>query len=102
MRAAITNAWCRETSSDPANWTPDNPAWGQCAVTALAVQDNCGGELLRSTVRGISHYWNLLDEGKNELDLTLCQFGDGASYDAPPVVRSREYVLGFPETRMRY
>lgn len=96
---AIQYAWCRETSADPERWTEENPAWGQCAVTALLVQDLLGGDLLRSTVDGISHYWNRIDGF--DLDLTLRQFGP-AIYDASPVVREREYVLSFPETKARY
>lgn len=69
-------------------------------MTALAVQDYCGGDLLRSTVNGISHYWNRMPEGA-EVDLTLQQFGD-AIPDAEPVVRERDYVLSFVETAQRY
>ena len=93
------DAWSAETSADPAGWRADNPSWGQCAVTALVVQDILGGELLRSTVGGISHYWNRIDGV--ELDLTLRQFGSGW-LDAPPVVRERDYVLSFPDTAERY
>lgn len=95
----LRSAWCRETSADPDGWTPENPAWGQCAVTALVVQDLFGGVLLRSRVSGVSHYWNRIDGF--ELDLTLRQFG-GAIYDAAPSIRDREYVLSFPETAARY
>lgn len=93
-------AWCRETSSDPNGWTADNPAWGQCAVTALAVQDERGGELLRTTVAGASHYLNLVDGAIT--DRTLVQFGEGASYDAEPERRDRSYVLSFADTVRRY
>ena len=50
---------------------------GQCAVTALVVQDFLGGELIRAFVCGESHYWNRLPDG-SELDLTADQF---ALYD---------------------
>lgn len=99
--AAIQDAWCRETSSEPDVWSADNPSWGQCAITALVVQDGLGGELLRGTVRGIGHYWNLLDGG-GELDLTRRQFGEGATIDAAPIIRDREYVESSPATMARY
>lgn len=99
--AAIQDAWCRETSSEPDVWSADNPSWGQCAITALVVQDGLGGALLRGTVRGISHYWNLLDGG-GELDLTRGQFGEGSIPDAAPIIREREYVESSPETMARY
>jgi hypothetical protein len=96
---AIEEAWCRETSGDPDGWSPDNPAWGQCAVTALVIQDEMGGSLLRTTVGGVSHYLN--DVGGERIDRTLVQFA-GAAYDDEPVPREREYVLSFPATASRY
>ena len=100
LQAAIEEAWARETSADSENWNEQNPAWGQCAVTALAIQDKLGGELLRTTVGQISHYFNRLPDGR-ELDLTRKQFGSGARL-GEVAVRQREYVLSFPDTRRRY
>jgi len=100
LQAAIEEAWARETSADGENWSEQNPAWGQCAVTALIVQDKLGGELLRTTVGQISHYFNRLADG-NELDLTRKQFGVGAEL-GEVTVRERKYVLSFPDTRQRY
>lgn len=97
---SIEEAWCRETSADPEGWTPDNAAWGQCAVTALVIQDRQGGDLMRTTVRGTSHYLNVVD-GKI-IDRTLVQFGGGASYDEEPERRDRAYVLSFDATVRRY
>ena len=97
----IREAWCRETSADPDIWTPEVPAIGQCAVTAMVVQDGLGGDLLRSTVKGISHYWNSIP-GMGELDLTRAQFGIDAIPDAPPIIRDREYLDGSPDTWSRY
>lgn len=101
---AIRDAWCRETSANPTLWNDDLPMHGQCAVTALVVQDALGGDLLRSTICGVSHYWNRLPwaYGYGHLDLTRCQFPADAPLDEPPVERDREYVLSFPETKARY
>lgn len=101
---AIKNAWCRETSADPEGWNPQLPALGQCAVTALVVQDGFGGDLLRSKILGISHYWNRLpwESGYGEIDLTRSQFPHGTPLDEEPIERDREYVLSFPETKARY
>jgi hypothetical protein len=100
LRSALEESWTPETSSDGKHWTPNNPAWGQCAVTALVVQDFLGGDLLRSVVQEVSHYWNRLPTGE-EIDLTRVQFGIGISVP-PGEERSREHVLSFPETRYRY
>jgi hypothetical protein len=96
----LESAWSRETSADPEHWTLANPAWGQCAVTALVVHDEFGGELLRATVDDLSHYWNRLPDG-SEVDLTRQQFPEDAMYGST-VVRDREYVLSFPDTVRRY
>lgn len=96
----LENSWTRETSADPVRWSAENSSFGQCAVTALIVQDHFGGELLRARVNGVSHYWNRLPFGL-EVDLTRKQFG--VDPDVPPgEVKSREFVISFPETVDRY
>ena len=97
---ALRRAWAADTSTSSA-WCPENAALGQCAVTALIVQDLLGGDLIRSKVaQDVSHYWNRLPDG-NELDLTRSQF-DSFRLVAPIEVRTREYVLSFPDTQRRY
>ncbi len=95
--AAIRRAWSADTSIDP-EWSATCPARGQCAVTALIIQDYLGGQLFRAEVEGISHYWNWV-RGV-EVDLTRDQF----NHFAPTAVRirSRRYVLSFPDTVQRY
>lgn len=39
---ALIKSWSIETSS---KWTSENPAKGQCGVTALVVQDIYGGKI---------------------------------------------------------
>jgi hypothetical protein len=96
---ALRKAWCAETSVDP-SWSPENPALGQCAVTALAVQDALGGELVRGAYDGGSHYWNRLPSGV-EIDLTAEQFASLPAFHGV-AIREREYVLSFAATRLRY
>ena len=59
------------------NFVSSNLAWGQCAVTALVVQDYLGGKLVRIPVSNIvgmlSHYYNELPDAK-EIDLSKSQF----------------------------
>lgn len=86
-----------------ASWGPDTSGGpgkhgcphGQCAVTALVVQDYLGGALLRCELKdaaGVacgSHYWNLIP-AVGEIDLTRDQFP--ADYPIPrgeEVPRSR-------------
>lgn len=99
LRRAVEASWSQETSNAPERWSPENRAFGQCAVTALVVQDYLGGALLRTVVGDVSHYWNELSDGF-ELDLTRHQFKqyvpEGREY------RVREYVLSSPDTARRY
>lgn len=97
----IQRSWNRYTSATPELWTPQNPARGQCAVTALVAQDIVGGDLVRTTVNGESHYANRLDDGAI-FDLTFQQFPEGSEPDGPFEVRSREYVVSYPDTYRRY
>ena len=100
VRAGLEAVWSPETSSQPAEWSRANPAIGQCAVTALILQDELGGELLRAMVGPVSHYWNRLPTGE-QLDWTRQQFSN------PPIelvgeVRSRQSLLANEETARRY
>ncbi|MGH3736016.1 MAG: YunG family protein [Micromonosporaceae bacterium] len=90
---ALRNSWGPDTCDpvDLADWHPGNPARGQCAVTALVLNDHLGGELLLAEVtfrdggrQGV-HYWNRLPDG-TELDLTREQFTEGEQIGPPTVV----------------
>jgi len=97
---ALARSWSRDTSAVPDVWSEKTPALGQCAVSALVVQDLFGGELLRCDVGLTSHYWNGLPTG-GEVDLTRHQFGSDF-HPRSVENRSRDYVLSFPNTRTRY
>jgi len=108
----------------PRVWTPrsdmemheifvaDDPATGQCAVTALLVQDFFGGEILNTTASlpkrpelTSSHYVNLIDS--KEIDLTRQQFVKGVIFSKPePKLNgfssTREYILSVTSTAERY
>jgi 8-oxo-dGTP pyrophosphatase MutT (NUDIX family) len=83
MRPLFRTAWGPDTCDphDLASWRPDNPARGQCATTALVVQDLLGGELVMGEVHvdGVKvghHWWNRLLDGTT-VDLTADQFHPG-------------------------
>lgn len=105
LEKALEQSWGRETSSNPSKWSSDNPAYGQCAVTALVVQDVFLGRLLRvvaiSPDEKVSHYYNELPAPKGVVDLTRRQFPKGTTFTAPEY-RERDYVLSNPETAARY
>lgn len=101
LRRDLEVVWCAETSACPDEWTPEVPSRGQCAVTALIVQDVCGSDLFRVNVDGESHYFGYLYPGNQLVDLTADQFDDVPDY-ANGVRRTRDYVLSFPDTERRY
>ncbi|MEM9796537.1 MAG: hypothetical protein AAF919_08610 [Pseudomonadota bacterium] len=79
LRAALAQAWSTETA---VQWTADNPASGQCNVTAAIVHDLFGGDVLRTRLEGVWHYYNRLDG--HRYDLTDSQFtAPGARFTAP-------------------
>lgn len=45
IEKALKSSWSKETCYPPwaRGWTTENPTKGQCAVTALVVQDYLGG-----------------------------------------------------------
>lgn len=108
LKEALRKSWSAETSSDPKKWTPENPAWGQCAVTACIAQDYFGGNLIRAAVHEpgcSSHYWNELSDG-TEIDLTKDQFSENFNAfikrHCLQELKTREYVLSYPDTVKRY
>ena len=102
LEEAVRAGWCRETSDDPDEWSLDNPARGQCAVTAVVLRDYLGGVLLIADVVPSDgtppterHCWNRLDSGI-EIDLTLEQFPRDTSL-GPPSVREPLVETRAPE-----
>ena len=94
--------WNGETCSPGLkdSWNEENPSLGQCAITALIVNDFFGGKIMRCMASSGSHYYNLID-GKI-VDLTVEQFlGEIPEYELGEE-RSREYLLSNEDTRNRY
>jgi hypothetical protein len=82
----LKRAWSTETG---AKWRDDNPACGQCSVTALVVQDLLGGEILKTDVAGAWHFYNRIDGRR--WDLTVSQFETPIGYDDLPSNRSEAF-----------
>ena len=93
IAAAVRGAWSVDTCDpvDVNEWSPENPARGQCGVTTLVLHDLLGGELLVAEVhyadgsRQGYHYWNRLPDGV-EIDLTVEQFASAGTVQEPQVV----------------
>lgn len=89
IEAAVRAAWSPDTSEDPHAWSEENPAAGQCGVTALVVRELLGGEILIASVvrdgrRTERHAWNRLPSGI-AVDLTREQFSAGELLEEPAV-----------------
>ncbi|MGE6590109.1 YunG family protein [Bacillus mycoides] len=72
---ALIRSWSIETSS---KWTSENPAKGQCGVTALAIQDICGGQIKKTKIGEVWHFYNCIDG--HRFDFTEAQFNENLNY----------------------
>ena len=102
LKELLSECWCKETCSPGLkdNWTEENPSLGQCAITALIVNDYCGGKIMRCMASSGSHYYNIVDG--QLVDLTVEQFqGEIPQYEEG-AERTREYLLSNEDTKNRY
>ena len=99
----LRKAWCRATAHPTyqKDWSESNPSYGQCAITALAMQDLYGGDIYECKVQGKRHYVNITPEGYLH-DLTSEQFGDGQIVYAEMKPRTRASLLKSQSVRERY
>ena len=81
------------------SWNGNNKALGQCAITALIVNDFLGGKIMRCMCESGSHYYNLING--NIIDLTSSQFNEIPDYTKGEE-RAREYLLSNKDTMKRY
>ncbi len=109
LTQALRASWSAETAYNPAEWSPENPARGQCVVSSLIVQDILGGELVRFAVeyRGNQekHYANVVDGAL--IDVTRSQYGSEGTFvesmpDLGEFTSLRERVLSDADTVRRY
>ncbi len=105
MLEKIKKAWCAETAhpSYRDKWSLDNPSAGQCAVTALIVQEMIGGDIYSCKVGRASHFVNIVND--KIYDLTADQFGgtDKVQYiNGSFKLRSRQSLLKNKDVLSRY
>jgi hypothetical protein len=87
IKAILKRCWSRESSS---LWTKQNPACGQCSVTALVIQDQFGGRILKTPMEERWHFYNQID-GKR-YDLTIEQFAVLPNYYDLPSNREEAFA----------
>ena len=101
----LLSCWCRETAypSCQKDWNENDCSYGQCAITAMLVNDMFGGEIYRIRLDdGGTHYFNIIDG--HTIDLTREQFD---LYDIPieysnAEKMAKEYCGKSEDTRKRY
>jgi len=91
----IRHCWSRTTSFFPEEWNQNNPARGQCLVTALVARDIFGGSIVKGLIAGEEHYWNFLRKG-GEVDFTREQFGFGPHSTQVLACTKYRELLGYP------
>lgn len=83
LQRVLEKAWSLRSSS---MWTPENPARGQCGVTALVVNDLLGGDILKTHLPDGVHFYNRLSGQR--YDFTAAQFSEPVVYE--DMLSSRE------------
>lgn len=99
---ALNASWSKETAYriDAENWTPDNPALGQCAITALLFNELYGGSIYSGVAdNGVVHYWNRKNGIKR--DFTKQQFKEHLKFKKVKKW-DREELLSTGNVRERY
>lgn len=110
LEKTLQKSWSKETSYCPNEWNELSSALGQCAVSALVVNDYFGGEIIWAEVllpdgKKISHYFNLI--GNKDIDLTRSQFPKDTIIPAgvekkKGFATTREFMLSNENTVRRY
>lgn len=102
FKRALQISWGKDTAyrKDTDNWTSENPAVGQCAISALLFNELFGGKIYSGiSNNGVEHYWNRRFGIK--VDLTKQQFPHGVSFKE---IRKwdRDELLATGNVRERY
>lgn len=81
-------------------WNDENKTLGHCAIVALLINDYFGGDICKTKVNNISHYFNLIDD--KIIDLTSDQFKSDKIDYTDYVIKTRDDVLKNEDTKKRY
>ena len=81
------------------DWNDNNKTLGHCAIVALIVNDYFDGDIYKTKVDGISHYFNVIND--EVIDLTKSQFNKEIDY-SNRVKKTREEILDNTDTLIRY
>ena len=99
----LGDIWCAETCAPRMrkDWSPDNPTYGQCSITAFLAQDIFGGKVYGVPLEdGNFHCFNRV--GDRVFDLTSEQFGDTVLDYSDCPEQFREVHFARAEKKQRY
>lgn len=102
LEKIIKLSWSKETCypNQKNIWNKENPSLGQCAITALIINDFMGGKIMRCMCGNISHYYNIINEAI--VDLTFEQFNGNIPDYVNGEERTGDYILSNKDTKERY
>ncbi|MGI9417457.1 MAG: YunG family protein [Geminicoccaceae bacterium] len=86
VHAALERSWSKASARQ---WRRDNPALGQCNVTALLVHELYGGEILKTPLSAGDHFYNRIHGDR--LDFTASQFDRPIAYADLPSCRNEAF-----------
>lgn len=84
---ALLKSWSIKSSF---KWTKDNPAKGQCGVTALVVNDLLGGLIRKTPLFEGWHFYNEINGIR--YDFTVSQFNEDIRYMDIPSNREEAFL----------
>ena len=96
----ITKGWSKETAhpSYQNKWSTEKPSVGQCAITAMYLNQKYGYPIYEVMVGKSRHFFNKDKEG-NIVDLTKDQFNGDISYTH---IRERQFKDLYKSCKSRY
>ncbi|SEM80443.1 YunG family protein [Lihuaxuella thermophila] len=83
----LFEVWSEKSST---KYSPDNPARGQCGVTALVVNDLLGGEILKTPLSEGWHFYKRING--QVYDFTSSQFSGEIEYQDIPSTRDEAFA----------
>jgi hypothetical protein len=92
IQEVLRRCWSSRTST---KWTAQNPAAGQCAVTALVINDQFGGRILKMKIGDLWHFYNEI--AGRRVDFTAEQFVGPLSYSDTPSSREDAFTDAMPD-----
>jgi len=87
LARALEVSWSLNSST---LWSEENPASGQCGVTALVANDVLGADILKTRYGLIWHFYNHIDGERR--DFTASQFDRPIVYDDVPATREEAFA----------